>query len=245
MTSNDERELPVGFIADAVVYAKQGPAQQHISRIEITASEILLTIAGANFELSKGTAALTSSQMELFDKYNRPAGLIVFGQTGEATNLPTGVYTFPAEAMPFTASCIVPLLDERLEGIVLDDGSFFSGDIWMIGRRGVVLEVLTPPTGDEIHVHAVGDPLYRRRICTDENQPYVATPSLRKVKFVLLDTANEEVDLVPDRYGNSVLTTGSSEAADNVLRIDPIDNGLKFSAIGNIVPTKQAVTGDD
>lgn len=244
MTSNQAVKLPAGFISDAVVYSRFGAARLYISKIEITSSTIKLVLSGDNAELATGSAALHSTQLELFDKYQRPAGVIIFGQAGEASSVLTGTHTFPPEALPFTSSCVVPIKDERLEGILLDDGSFFAGDVWMIGRRGVVLEVLTPPAGTEIHVHVVGDPLYRRRVCTDENQPFIPTPSLRKVKFVLLDTANEEVDLVPDRFGNSVITTGSAEAADNVLRINIIDHGLMLSAIGNTVPTQQAVTGD-
>jgi len=46
------------------------------------------------------------------------------------------------------------------------------------------------------------------------------------------DQADQFINVVPDGNGNVFLTTGNNQATDNVLRIEPVQYGLKIYAIG-------------
>lgn len=207
---------------DASLYPVGGGPRQYLSRVVAATREVTLYTADpTRADLSSVTFDPLDPPDDLYleDAYGRPAGVLV----SEANRLasfqawPRGETRFLPGATEFCASCVVPVPDVGVRGVLLDDGTLLTGDVWLVGEDGVVLRT----EGGEIRVDVVGDPLFRRRLCQPTN--LFTTPRFVK-------TVN---GVPPDARGEFQLTVGRRLAADTVLRIFPDGaGGLTISAAG-------------
>jgi hypothetical protein len=173
-----------------------------------------------------------SDTVALQDVYGRPAGVLV----SDANRLSifqswtTGTYKFIGAV--FSASVVTPMPEIGVRGFLTVDTAtpeLFYGDTWIVGENGAVVR----REGSTIRVDFVGDPLFRRKLCVGEADLF-NTPHF-------LETINGHR---PDSSGNFNLTVGEHAALDTVLRISPIEAGLKITAIGQPLETARIARVD-
>jgi hypothetical protein len=230
-------ELPRDGIIDAVVYPIGGSAAAYISAVVITATTVTIEI-GSN--TTTFTCAATYSALKppvtgvlaLYDSYGRPAGLLLFTEVALQLMASWGetTHTFQRAATEFVASVVIPAQEPGVRGILTPSGELLTGDVWLIGDRGVVLRQTARNT---IRVDIVGAPLFKRVDCVDSVGENVGV--FRPKTFI--KTIN---GISPDKFGNFNLTiaaksTNGSIITDSILRIYPENNALKIEAVGNKV----------
>lgn len=251
LTNNQGDFFTEGVLLDAAFYPIGGQSRMYISGVEITAEECTLTIGdSATQSICTGTFTLlaagdatpddeTDALIHFYDKYDRPAGVIVSTPLRLATFqawLP-GIHTFSLGATELAARCCQPTPEIGVRGFLLDDGTVCAGDTWLVGDDGIVLQTEdrylkdncgTPVLQRTVVFNVVGDPLYRRRLC--QNPTFFQTP--RFIKTIIVRANNEELELTPDAYGEFKILVGSNLAVDTVLRVQPVSGGLIIGAVG-------------
>lgn len=168
--------------------------------------------------------------LRLEDVWGRSAGVLV----SEALRLArfqsweVGTHTFDPDAAEFAASVCIPTPEVGVRGMITEDGDILTGDVWVVGENGIVvredLDDIEEGTRT-IRVDIVGDPLFKRALCGDKVSgivPLFVTPRFLK-------TIN---NVPPDEYGNYTITTAGNVSPDNILRITPTPEGLRFEAVG-------------
>jgi hypothetical protein len=233
-----------GTFLDAALYPVGGGVRLRLSRVVVTASTATLYIG------DQSDAALASGEIDLLspadtvvltDTAGRPAGILI----SEAIRLvvfqswSVGTHEFTAAQTEFTATVCMPTPEVGLRGIQLADGTLFTGEVWIVGDDGIVVrnETVDVPaaqcggvarTYSVIRFDAVGDPLFRRRLCAPLS--LFATPKfLQQITFEDDDRA---FTVTPDTMGSISLTVNNAEASDTVLRIRPSELGLVIEAAG-------------
>lgn len=232
---------------DAVFYPVGNSARLYLSQVLVTHSEVTLTIGtAASPSLASGTFNHLDppSKVAFEDQYGRPSGVVVSEPERLAVfqSWSVGTHTFNSTQTEFAAAVSIPTPEIGLRGIVLEDGSFFSGDVWMVGDDGVVLrrELLSLPENPAgcdqgrtvqvpvIRVDIVGDPLFRRRLCTDDS--LFATP--RYVEQLTFTQGVYQFSCSPDAIGDIKVMAGNHLAEDTVLRIRTTAEGIIIEAVG-------------
>lgn len=215
--------IPNDLFLDARLYLIGGDSDVYLSSIVIAASTVTVTI-GDSQNVNAASAQFdylnAPNVLEFFDGYGRPAGIIV--STPEQLRLMPALFgsstTFTYDQTAFAASVVVPLPQPGVRGILLDDGSFFTEDVFLIGTKGVVLTQIDAQT---IRVDVVGDPYALQQEC--------ATEGIAVVPFCGLKTINK---IKPDpKTGDFKITPGANPpyASDNVLRVNFADGILTIS----------------
>jgi hypothetical protein len=113
-----------------------------------------------------------------------------------------------------------------VRGFRTEAGDLVTGDVWLVGENGVVIR---EEAENVIRFDFVGDPLFARKLCIE--QGLFVTGSFLK-------TINEQG---PDAQGDFKLNVGETISADTVLRITPIDGGIKISAVGQLLESARTV----
>lgn len=226
---SNENQLEIGrdtFI-DAAIYAIGGYARAYISSVSVTASEIVITIGDEN-NRARATARWVPASppengvLDVLDSYGRPAGMLLSEplQLARFAAWPARVHNFSIAATEFVNTCVIPAREPGVRGLLTEDGALLTGDVWLIGDRGVVVR----QDGEGIiRIDIIGSPLFLRELCDDLNK---FTPK------TFIKTIN---GCTPDQYGNFTLTATGHNAADTVLRIYPSDGNLKIDVIGKKV----------
>ena len=224
-----ENALEIGrdtFI-DAAIYAIGGYARAYISAISVSANEIVITLGDENNK-NRATARWVPTSppengvLDLLDPYGRPAGMLLSAPLSLArfAAWPARTHTFALAATEFVNTCVIPAREPGVRGLFSEDGTLLTGDVWLIGDRGVVVR---QDGEDVIRIDIIGSPLFLRELCDDLNK---FTPK------TYIKTIN---GCTPDEYGNFTLTATGHRAADTVLRIYPSDGNLKIDVIGKKV----------
>lgn len=216
---------------DASIYAIGATPRVYISSVVVAADSITVVIGDGNTStLCSATYnplnAPPNGELQLEDAYGRPAGLLL--ATKNALTLfggwSLGTHAFADTATEFVSSVVCPAQENGVRGLLVN-GELLTGDVWLIGDQGVVLRQTAPNT---IRVDIVGDPLFKRTLCLDDNgQPIAA---FKPKSF--LKTIN---GCGPDVYGNFNITVASPNMGDSILRIYPDNNTLKIEAVGSKV----------
>jgi hypothetical protein len=223
-------------LLDAHLYPIGGAERMYLSSIVASGDEITFNI---------GTIAVPAlcsvtfnglnppDVLRLEDAYERPAGVIVSEsiRLSRFQGLGQGTHSFELSASAFAASVCVPTPEVGVRGLVTEDGDILTGDVWIVGENGVVVseDTVEVPTGQRaIRVDIVGDPLFRRALCDGTiTSPAGDIPLFQTVSY--LQTIN---GVSPDEFGDLKITTGSHLTADNILRIRPDVEGVRFEAVG-------------
>jgi hypothetical protein len=243
--ANDENDVILeGVFLDAILYPIGSTARVFLSQVEITHDSVELTLAdpvttllaSASFDLLD-----PPSRVVFTDPLGRPAGMLVSEPSRLVSfqSWTVGTHLFDIEQTEFAATVVVPTPEIGLRGIQLEDGSLFTGQIWIVGDDGVVVrsEPTTVPgkCGEDdvdlsvIRVDIVGDPLFRRRLCTADD--LFVTP--RFLKTISIDDGKQVVRCGPDENGDFKLTVNNALAEDTILRIRPSEDGLVIEAVGS------------
>jgi hypothetical protein len=224
LLSNTGQRIPPETFIDATVYPIG--SRERVSISTITIRSRLVTIA-----LSDPSGAVLCSGsfdpldppnlIALADRYGRAAGLLLSEPLRLAIFATWGVgsHTFGTGAAEFAASVSIPTPEIGVRGLLTEAGDLLTGDIWFVGDNGVVIR----EDGDRIiRIDIVGDPLFVRRVCAPEDL-FTAPRFIKTIN-----------NCPPDEYGNFVLTVGDHFAADTIIRIYPVDNGLRIEAVGKV-----------
>jgi len=226
--ANDTVFIPDDTFIDARLYPVGGDESLYLSSVVKDGSEITIYVGTSTTQsLASGTydSASPSAQITMEDTYGRPAGLLL---TSEQLMLPLtgwadGTYSFSQEQTQFCASVVVPTSARGVRSLSGSrTGSKYSGDVWLVGGRGVTLEVdNSDPAEPVITVHSVGEPLYKRATCEETG---FSRPCLLKT-----------INSIPaDEFGNFILGVCGVDANQSVFRIEPVTSGLQIRTIGRI-----------
>jgi hypothetical protein len=216
---------------DASIYTINGDRQAYISAIVVTPQLITIYLgdvgdprrASAEFN---PLAAPADGVLNVFDIYGRPAGMLLSTPLALArfSGWPTGTHTFLPAAAEFVSSVVIPAREPGVRGLVADDAALLTGDVWIVGGRGVVVR---KEDEEIIRVDIIGEPLFNRYLC-DPVQRFAPKTFLQSI------TVNR-VTCGPNEYGGFNITATDHGASDSVLRIYPQDGNIKIDTIGRKV----------
>jgi len=213
-----------GSFLDATLYPVGSTARLGIMEITVTATLITLWIGDSAIP-HRCYAAFDPLQppdiLAVVDTYSRPAGMLVSEslRLAQFATWDTGSHVFDEGAAEFVASCVIPMPAIGVTGLRVGDGEVLTGDVWIIGERGVVVRL----EDSKIRVDVVGDPLFVRKLCGEAtlfNPPaYVQTINGRP----------------PNELGDYRLEITNAFAPETILRLVPTGAGLRIEAVGNNV----------
>jgi hypothetical protein len=180
-------------------------------------------IASATFN---PLAVPSDGALELVDAYGRPAGALLSTALALAafSAWPNETHTFRIGDTEFVAGVVIPANEPGVRAVIGADGTLLTGDVWLIGDRGVVLRA---PDANTVRVDVVGEPLFQRVVC----EPVAR---FQPKTFVQTITING-VTCGPDEYGNFALTATGHAASDTILRIYFQDGTIKIDTVGKKV----------
>lgn len=224
-----ENSLDIGrdtFI-DAAIYAIGGYARAYISSITVSPIEIVITIGDENNK-TRATARWAPNNppengvLDVLDSYGRPAGMLLSTPLNLArfAAWPARTHTFKLAAAEFVNTCVIPAREPGVRGLLAADGTLLTGDVWLIGDRGVVVRYEEEGI---IRIDVVGSPLFVRELCDNLNK---FTPK------TYVKTIN---NCPADEYGNFTLTATGHYASDTVLRIYPSEGNIRIDTLGKKV----------
>jgi|TARA_R110000824_G_scaffold82768_4_gene207396 hypothetical protein len=236
--------VPPDVFLDAHFYPIGGSGSMYLSKVEVTAEAVTLYIGDSStLEIASGSVTITGSNdiVRLTDVYGRPAGIIISeaSRLGMFRALGIGEHSFTQLETPFVATVCMPTPQIGVRGIVIPDGTLFTGPVWIVGEDGVVVSKETAEmpatcdtsaqTQDVIRIDVVGDPLFRRRLCVPND--LFATPNfVQKIRIV---NGNEQWTCSPDEHGYFYIQGNDSLAGDAALRVRTTTSGeLKFEVVG-------------
>lgn len=226
-TSDGALSLERDTFIDAALHVIGGGPGLHISQITVTSNSVILSI-GDRSEKKRAAATYptnsppTNGVLEIFDTYNRPAGMLLSTQSKlfAMSAWPNGTHVFAPAATAFVASVVIPAQEPGVRGVLLADKTLVTGDLWLIGDQGVQLR---QESDGVIRIDIIGEPLFLRALCEDKDK-------FSPRRFV--KTIN---GCPPDKYGNFILTATGHVAPDTTLRIYPRNNTLVIDTIGKKV----------
>mgnify|MGYP000576662803 CR=1 FL=1 len=233
--------IPDGTFADAALYPVGGRPGAYLRLVTVAHDAVTLTVADPTTPvLATGSFPVLAppAAVRLTDPLGRPAGVLV----GEPDRLgvfrawEVGDHAFLPAETGFAATVYTPTPEAGVRGVLLDDGTLLTGDVFLVGEDGVVLreDVTAVDRGcgaaayRTVRVDVVGDPLFRRRLCTPSS--LFSTP--RVVKALRVVWSDGTFTVTPDARGNVTVAANNAEAVDTVLRVRPDRSGLVVEAVG-------------
>lgn len=236
--------LPDDLFDDAILYPPGNHTRLYVSQVLIDNDQAVITIAN---QLDQAVGAATvrlfdpeNDILDVIDTYGRKVGVLVSSVDNLAAfqAWPPGTHLFTLSQTCFAAGVCVPTPEVGLRGILLEDGTLFTGDVWIVGGDGVAVRYEStvvegdcnqgPYTLEGIRIDIIGDPLFRRRLCADFNTP-------RFLTGLAIQYGCDRFTLHPNAQGNVNITVGNHLASDSVLRIRPVADGLVIEAAGRSI----------
>lgn len=247
LQNNQGMFIPDALFTDAAFYPIGGVEGLYLSKIVITHDQATLYLGDSNVsELAYSTFTLLDPPANaLFvDAYGRPAGVAVSEPTRLASlqSWTVGTHEFTQAQTAFAATCCIPTPQLGVRGILLDDGSVMTGDVYIVGADGVVLTKEQVPrsvpgcvgssiTYEAIYINIVGDPLFKRKECGTLFQ------DTQFLEGVRVEAGTCRVECGPNDKGDFKLTGGNRDTPNPVLRIKkvPDRNAIMIEAAGTKV----------
>ena len=226
--------LPGTTFADARLYPIGGDETLYISSVVKTDNTVTFNfsttsredLCSCEFSLSTPPALLA-----LYDKFGRDAGVLVTSPTRltAVSGWPIGTQEFQPDTTNFCASVITPMPDPGVRSITDDTGEeALYDEVYLVGGRGIRLAAdLTDPSNPVVTVHATGEQLFKRLMCSELG--FEVPCFLEGLK----DVAGFKH--FPDKYGNMYLGICGLLAPNTLLRINPGVNGLNITTVGKVV----------
>lgn len=226
MISDTGVRLPKSLFDDARFYPIGAVVGVYLKRISVQGNIVTITIADPEQELATGSFDYTAplNDVAFYDSLGRPAGVLV-ATVEKLKLLPAALpalVEFTQEQAEFAPSCVVPLPQLGVRGFLLDDGSYFTGDIYLVGVDGVVLSV---PETNVIRIDIIGDPYAKLEDCEEEGIPVAPLCGLKTINGISPD---------PDT-GDFKLSPGANPpyATDNVIRVTQNNSELLIATVGS------------
>jgi hypothetical protein len=237
-------QLLEGVVLDASLYPPAGTSRYRLAKVTIASDRAIWYLGdGQQDELATAVLSFVSPEaiLAFTDEHDRPAGVLVLDPLAALSIRGWGLgdHEFDAGDAEFCGSVCLPASAVGVTGLLLDDGTLLTGDVWLVGGDGVVLtqeerirtgscQVSIAET--VLRVDVVGDPLFRRRLCspTDRFDPP------RWLQTITIVADNQTVVLTPDELGQIRIQLGANLADDSALRIALRDNQLMFEIVGTL-----------
>lgn len=198
---------------DASIYIPGAVAPVYIQKLSITGSGIKITVSDYSKKYTAtGEITPKSDSVKLVNNSEHQVGILVASvDLTYFTSIPKGEYEFTYKATSFVPRCVVPLKDVGVTSIGVSGGKQLYGDIWLIGKDGIVIRY--DDEKEVIRFDIVGDPLFKRE---DEN---FKVPSY--IKMINGVPAND--------FGNFNIAVVND---NDILRIDNGSDGITIYAAG-------------
>jgi len=225
--------LPRDTFFDAALYVINATAPLYIYSIKITTDRVEITIGGVG-DQQIATASYDplnppkNGQLSVVDVYGRPAGVLLAQERILAYigGWELTTHTFSPTSTEFVSSVVLPAKEPGVRAVAVNSlDEFLTGDLWLVGRDGVVLRKDTRAE-NTIRVDIVGVPLFKRLPCGT---------GTRVNDFVPRDFLRTINGCEPDEFGNFSITVAAKTAADSTLRIYPENGALKMNVVGTKV----------
>ncbi len=251
--TNDEGDfISTSTLIDAVFYPVGGLQDLYLSQIRVTATTLTFVVGDSgNAERCWAATVLQTVNddssadvvIPFRDSSGRVCGQFVttrrrltFFQSWSA-----GTHEFVYEQTAFVARVVHPLPAAGLGGIVLPSGESVTGEVWLLGDDGIVLQAGSTAkikgtcgsftTVQTINVNVVGDPLFRRRLCQDPE--LFQGPQF--IEEIIVQVGCDQLRLTPDERGEFKIVVGRNIAEDNILRAEVFPGGLRLGAVGESI----------
>jgi len=226
VSTTTKQTIERDIFLDASLYpigVTSGPL--YISNVNVKPRNVEIVIADRSRQpraIASFDPLQAADVLDVVDLFGRPAGVLVSDtmRLSRFTAWATGDHQFAPTATQFAPSCCIPTPESGVRGMMTEDGALFTGDLVIIGENGVVVR---KESNDVIRIDVVGDPLFRRKLCTPVD--LFTTP-----RFIR--TIN---GCPPDKYGNFNLTVGGNLNSETILRIYKADTGLIVEAVGTTI----------
>lgn len=243
--SNGSVRIDDDIFVDARLYPPDGSHDLYVSEINI-GNEITVTLANGGGEVATGSFDRNDPPDEIH--FTTSSGAYVGLLRGYVNKKDTnsigirglrklagwsdGTYSFGAVSTQFAPTVVVPQPQQCVRSITLESGEVFTGDVYLVGERGVQLTVndavLSSSSSQSIsfdnviRVDVIGDPLYVRRECEDEGIDMTSDRIIKKIRF-------DGSLIEPDETGGFKLMVGKDATSSDApaLRLTPIVNGLR------------------
>jgi hypothetical protein len=227
-------QIPRDLFFDAALYVINASAPLYISSIAV-GSVVTITIGDADAPDVAVTSynPLTPPEngaLEVIDSNGRPVGLLL-GQKDILASLGGWepiIHRFSKAATEFVPGVVIPAKEPGVRALTATStAAFITGDVWLVGRQGVVFRETAPNT---IRVDIVGVPLFKRALCFNEEQQPL--PGVQFNPKTFLRTIN---GCGPDKFGNFTIAAAANSATDPTLRVYVEDAVLKVAAVATKV----------
>lgn len=231
--TNGTLTLPPTTFIDGRLYPIGGNELLYMNRITRDGSVVTIGIrASGTEELATASFSLSvppdNGELVFTDDYGRPAGMLLSSvlELGTLGAVEQGTQLFTLAQAAFTAAVVVPQPDSGVRGVITEDGDVLSGEVWMVGERGVVLR----QEAEAVRIDIVGDPYASRALCEDE-EPQEGEAATQPVlaAFCPVKTIN---GYPADDYGNFELRVGSNQSETNIMRITGQRDTLRIELLG-------------
>ena len=242
--SNGEVEIEQGVFVDARLFVPDGRHDVFLSSVEV-GDTVKLTLSDGNGVLGTGsfTRNAPPDYLNFYDTNSVFLGLLQSPSEGGMRKLAgweDGTYNFTITQTRFATTVVVPQPQKGVRSIRLETGEVFSGDVTLVGEKGVQLTMerffaSSSSRGDNssfydnevIRVDVVGDPLYLRRECKEQGLDNARDKVIKGVVF-------ENNVILPDATGGFIMTLATSGGADApAIRITPERGGIRIGFIGD------------
>ena len=242
LQATDGSSLDEGMFLDAMIHPPGTTKGLHISSITIQVSRVTISFGDESGLKCSATFSRNDppSSIPVTDIYDRPAGILV----ADAAKLTVfqswnvGSYSFTRQSAELVAAVVSPSPANGVSGILVED-TVLSGDVWIVGGHGVILEhqqvTETRPSGEhtyeQITVNMVGSPLYNRALC-DRNED--GEFEFRKfIQRLCVYNGGRYYCMDPGSDGGIVISPGKLLNYQPALRIHSSNDGLKFELAGH------------
>lgn len=210
---------------DARLYLIGGGVGTYVTRITVIGNMVTFGFGDpVNGELATASLDVNNptDELEVVDTLGRPAGVLISSAdrlSALRARYSEGTFSFLPGTTEFDASVATPLPQTGVRGVILDDGSLLTGDLYLCGSDGVVLE---QQTDGSIRVDIVGDPYALRKDCEKNNVPLPIFCGLRTINKIS-----------PDANGDYSLTVGANAASRPIIRIYTSIGQITIALIGS------------
>lgn len=167
------RFIPDSWLLDARLYPRgvyEGYDKVFIGAIRRQNSQIRIYFTVSNtIDIAYADFSFLSSSDSIEVRNindNTIAGILIVNPetTRLFANFENTTVRFSNKVFPFCPSVIQPIPSPQVTAFQVDTGDVLSGDVWLVGGPGVHLEV----ENNKIIINFVGDPLYKRVNCDQE-----------------------------------------------------------------------------
>lgn len=231
--NNWEYSILPGVFIDAILYPANPTGSLYLASVTVNNTSVTISIGDESTqELCSGYFSLVAipDNVVLIDNQGRDCGLLI----SEAMRLaafaawPNKTIAFEPSQTRFVANVVKSISTGNVTSLVDGNSVQQSGEVWLVGGDGIVLAVDELAGGKKaVRIHAVGDPLFKKALCSAETY---ATPKFLRKLIVQKGGATYEV--TPNDLGDIPITVGANLVTDTVLRIEPDSAGMIIGLVG-------------